>query len=197
MKLLIATCPNSLRYNTCMEGPEATGVPDTWNYSLFKDYLLALSRGKDFILPLEQYPREIELSQEWHKILNSMRDRTAKTRVEHVALIATSKRMRSILLPSTPASGWSSHHVHPLATQIQITRARLDPRIDGYIGLFHSHPPQDIGFFRFKIPMGRLSAGDLHIVLTSPSILAIGVTDGIRNSLAFRTRESITPSETQ
>lgn len=180
-----------------MDSPELKLKEKIWSYNDYRDYLLAISRGEHFLLLLDQYPKEIELSKGWHETLNTMRNGTNKDKTEHVSVVAFSQTARTIYLPSGNASGWEPHQVNPLATMLQIIMAKLDPRIEGYRGMLHSHPSRDTKIFGISLPQGRLSAGDIHIALTSPEIFFVGVADGGINSLAFRTRDSIKPSVPQ
>ena len=57
--------------------PETTNsLGDKWSYDTFRHYLVGLTKGRDFVLPQEQFPKEIELSAGWHGVFNKMRSET-------------------------------------------------------------------------------------------------------------------------
>lgn len=160
-----------------------------WNYNYFREYLLALTKGTQFLLPPEKYPRRIELDQGWHTLLNNMREDTQKDKKERWALIGSKQKNKdklALYLPRNPSVGQDTH-VPLNIVQDQIAKARTF-RIENFIGEIHSHPPSidNIGSFSF---------GDIRLMvqptveLVEPRLLLVmGLIDGNDNFFAFRTR---------
>ncbi len=174
--------------------------PKRWDYETFKEYLLAQARGKEFLLPLNEFPEEIELSSKWHDVLNTMRNKTNKDSVERVGLVGYNLDQRAIYLPDKKIVEipWTWERNAPVSTDaINIQRAQVMIQgAEGLTGVLHSHPPHDINVLGFRIKTGRLSAGDLYDILAVDTYgPMIGVATGAINSLAFRTRESIIPRD--
>lgn len=179
------------------------GPPITkkWDYETFKEYLLSQARGRDFLLPIEEFPEHIELSDDWHGVLNAMRAKTKKDKIERVALTGHNLQQRALYLPTERVVEvpWQWERDAPVSRQaIEVQRAFAKTQgADGFVGILHSHPPKDIPVLERIIKNGRLSAGDLHIALTGFYGSMIGVADGKINSFAFKTRSSVVPSEGQ
>jgi len=153
---------------------------------LLRNILYPQAKGKEYLLPLNDFPEEIDLDLEWHKILNLMRDKTGKDQIERVALVPFNLTHRAIYLPTEriAAIPWQWERNAPVAqAAIDIQKASARQKgAEGFVGVLHSHPPHDIGVLNFKLKTGRLSAGDLYLALRG-------------NSFAFRTRESISPRD--
>jgi hypothetical protein len=175
-----------------------------WDYSTFKEYLFSQTRGKEFILPLAEFPDEIEISQDWHNTLNTMRDGSNQDKVERVAIPGYNTQKRALYLPNEHVTVKSFgeferggvQSVHPKLIEMQLIFAKAN-HIEGSVGILHSHPPH-ASILGKPISLGpRLSAGDLYIVLGGHYGSLMGVAAGSINSFAFRTRESILPRDTQ
>ncbi|OGD92666.1 hypothetical protein A2697_02575 [Candidatus Curtissbacteria bacterium RIFCSPHIGHO2_01_FULL_41_44] len=173
-----------------------------WDYQTFKEYLLAQARGREFLLPLNEFPREIEFFEDWHRTFNRMRDATEQDDIERVALVGYRLKQRAIYLPNEHVVARTARKferggyrpVDPILTLIQQLSSFAEG-LDDSIGILHSHPIEKV--FGLRLFGGRLSAGDLHIVLRSACGSMIGVADGRVNSIAFKTRESVVPGDPQ
>lgn len=175
-------------------------LPSKWDYETFKQFLLSQVRGKEFLMPLAEFPEEIELSEDWHNVLNILRDKTNKDQIERVAILGYNLNNRALYLPTEDVVEvpWSWEKNAPVAqTAVNFQRSLAITRgIDASaMGFLHSHPP-DIHMLGLPIHIstGRLSAGDLYHPLAGLATVA-GVADGPINSLAFRTKESVVPRE--
>ncbi|MCR4325129.1 MAG: hypothetical protein NUV69_05610 [Candidatus Curtissbacteria bacterium] len=173
--------------------------PTEWDYPTFKEYLLSQARGKEFLLPITAFPAEIDLNAEWHGVLNAMRDKTNKDDIERVGLAGYNLTQRSLYLPServaeVPSQWEKNSHVARDAIVIQRSLAR-SRGAEGLVGILHSHPQRVTRPFGFRINRGRLSAGDLYIALTGHYGPMVGVTAGDMNSLAFKTQQSVVPTD--
>lgn len=179
-----------------METREIFSPESRWNYEQFKEYLMALAEGQQFLLPLNQYPSEFELSKDWHNVLNTMRNGTNRDRVERVALVGFNRIRRMLYLSDGTAHGWEKDApVGELALFLLKVKAGLQD-IQGFVGILHSHPPRDLRLLGLTLLReGGLSQGDLYNALVSSYGPFIGVADGGRNVFAFKTRDSIEPKE--
>ena len=178
------------------KGPTLT---KRWDYATFREYLLSQARGKDFLLPIAEFPTEIDLNANWHGVLSAMREKTNKDQIERVGLVGYNLAQRSLYLPSEKVAKvpwqWERNtHVARQAIEIQRSFAR-SKGAEGLVGILHSHPPMDTKMLGFQIRNGRLSAGDLYIGLRGYYGPMVGVADGGINSLAFKTRQSIVPRD--
>ncbi len=184
-------------------------LPKIWTSEVLKEYLLSQSKGQEFLLPLEEFPEEIELSHDWHEVLNTMRQGTNHDGIERVALVGFNSSHRAIYLPNfkmaagvlDKSSGVITDYgegqaVNP--TLIELQRIFASKKgIEGFSGLLHSHPPDSSLFSPIFDLFGehRLSAGDLYIALKGYYGNLMGVADGPINSFAFKTKESIIPRD--
>lgn len=175
---------------------------ETWNYHLFREYLLSLTRGKDFLLPVDQYPNAIELSNDWHEVLDKMRT-DSRDGHERWALIGYKEDRRGIYLPTIAAKGLPDHVPAEVMLE-ERDRAKVKAGITGLLGDLHSHPKglvKDIWgasfedlfdeLFKEDSEIAIFSAGDLYCMVIPGSFnLMRGVVQGRENLFAFRTRES-------
>lgn len=171
--------------------------PRNWDYETFKQYLIGLSRGPNFVLPEGEFPYDIELSGDWNKVLNKMRVDTSDDRLERWAGIGyktNEVNQRAIYLPNFPAVG--KYHLIP-SDVISQERARMGRQggLERVIGDIHSHPrrlprrvPRSLLSF---INQPSFSVGDLYnLVHKSTDLYLMGLVDGVDNLFAFRTSES-------
>ncbi|MBI2405563.1 hypothetical protein HYV21_00715 [Candidatus Microgenomates bacterium] len=174
-------------------------LPKKWDYETFKEYLLSQPRGKEFLLPLNEFPEEIELSEYWHKAFNAMREKTVKDQIERVAVVGYNLAQRVILLPTEKVVEipWQWERNAPVAqAAVDLQKVfAIAHGAEGFLGYLHSHPSYDINILNFRLRTGRLSAGDLYNALRGYDGPMIGVAAGGINSLAFKTRESIVPRD--
>ena len=181
--------------------PEKSDLPRNWDYSHFREYLLALTRGKNFLLPVGQYPDSIQLNGGWDEALKKMRKDTIDG-YERWALVGFKEDRRSLYLPTIAARGLPDHVPGKLQME-EIDKARVKAGIIGFVGDIHSHPKdlvEEIWFRAFTdldelvgwdLDRAIFSAGDLYrIVVPDSDILMMGLVEGQENLFAFRTRES-------
>src|SRR5579872_4280181 len=121
--------------------PERKSTSRVWTYDHFKEYLLALGRGKQFLLPIDQYPDIIELSNDWHEALEANRRLTTQSGKEHYLTIGFKEVTRSLHLPIKPYSGTEGMVSSEVKTESQSHASSAG--IDQIIGDVHSHPDQD------------------------------------------------------
>lgn len=170
-----------------------TTLPDRWNYQTFKEYLLALSRGPEFRIPLEQMPSEIELSVDFHQRLNVMREETQRTGLEQWTNIGYKHDRSGLWLRNEPLTG-ANGSVQSETIQHGLDRA-LQGKIPGHLGDVHSHP-REFGnrpiLKLLDIGSGTFSIGDFYTLVHPGSRSNLmGVVDGDDNLFAIRTANSI------
>lgn len=161
---------------------ERKPTPRIWNYEHFRQYLIALGRGEQFLLPVSQYPDIKELSSDWHELLDRTRKLTADTGKEHYTDIGINATNRSVHMLDKPLSGQTGAIPSELRQNLRsVARSSGVERIPGNV---HSHPHSNHLTF---------SVGDLYgmVIPRSPELL-MGVVDQSENLFAFRARESIT-----
>ncbi|MBI4059309.1 hypothetical protein HY404_03670 [Candidatus Microgenomates bacterium] len=159
-----------------------------WSYNYFREYLLASLRGKDFLLPQDQYPDKIELSPDWYITLNQMRQET-QDGFERWALIGFKEDKRTLYLPRLTAKGLSDK-VTPDIMNAQINKARSQVGIVDLLGHIHSHPrgpflqPEDSSTSAF-------SAHDLYFSVAKPQpMFMLALVEGNENLFVFRAKDS-------
>lgn len=152
-----------------------------WDYDKFQEYLLALTRGPNFLLPLTQSPTEFILNSYWHTILNRMRG----DKVENYAIVGFKTDQRSLWIRDYPIKG-ATDHVPSEIIEREYQEARDKAGIIGAIGDLHSHPRM----LGEKI-CGAFSAADLFWFLKNKSVYLKGITDGQNNIFAFKSREVV------
>lgn len=188
---------------------ESKKLYDTWKYETFRQYLLALARrytdhktsiqltkgpigyrNPEFTLPIDQYPKEIELSLDWHEILDKIR-KDSEDGVERFSVIGTKDSERGVYIQAVAAQGL------PDNVPAEVISAELQKAIDKYrmttiIGDIHSHPRSLLErMWGDVLPSnrGRFSAGDLYrMVIPNSNIRMMVVVEGNDNVFAFRTK---------
>lgn len=161
-----------------------------WDYNYFREYLLGLSRGKKFLLPTKQYPTRIELSQDWHKTFDEMREETERDGHERWVLIGFRENERSIYLPKIPAKGMRDHVPGEVIVDYA-EKYRRKYGIMNLVGDIHSHPPLIHRFIKLPFISAFFSAEDLYCLLVG-HITAMGVVDSTSNEslFVFKTRNT-------
>lgn len=177
---------------------ESPPTPEVWDYETFREYLLALTRGKDFLLPREDYPTRIQLSDDWHGLLNGMRQESRDGK-ERFALVGFKDDHRAIYLPRTTALGESTFVPGEVILKT-IEQAKRQAGITELVGDIHSHPNgwwkkihdmQNIILKPFGGDLHAFSPGDLYcMVLPDLYLPMIGLAESDRNLFAFRTKQS-------
>lgn len=161
---------------------EKRSTARVWTYGHFKEYMLALGRGKQFLLPIDQYPDIIELSNNWHESLEANRRLTTISGKEHYLTIGFKEVARSLHLPTKPYAGTEGMVPSDVIKESQ-SHAR-QAGIDQIIGDVHSHPHQEHLHF---------SIGDLYGIVVSGSEEFIkGILGKDENLFVFKARESTT-----
>lgn len=173
---------------------EYKGFPSkSWNYSGVRDYLLAISRGYEFLLPINQYPEKIQLSKPWHELFNQMRKESRDTK-ERYALAGYKDDLQNLYLPKTPALGDNKC----ISDEVQLKERERTQRagITGIVGDIHSHQN---GFWnrmggradRIAKLASMFSNGDFYGLLDKDSGIKFrGLAEKDRNFLVFRSQET-------
>jgi hypothetical protein len=180
--------------------PERQLKPEGWGYEMYREYLLAVSRGRDYLLPIEDYPSRIELSQQWHDTFNQIRSKP----YESWALVGYEEGQRRLVLPAVAEKGLS----HSVPNDVQfaaMNKARLKAGVTDMVGNIHSHPRRNTDS-SWNIPSqptseghGNFSLGDLYYLLSyisrqrpsDPVSFFMFVTEGNENIGAFGTRGAL------
>jgi hypothetical protein len=176
-----------------------TPVPG-WNYDNYREYVLALTRGRDYLLPIDEYPSRIDLSEPWHKLFNDMRP------IQHEtwALIGYEEGQRRLVLPTVAEKGLS-HSVPERVMFAGLEKARVKAGVTNLVGDIHLHP-RDFRNASWDIPSvatssgsAAFSLGDIYGFLHNLTYqrpadrnrLIMGVVEGNENIFAFATRKSL------
>lgn len=166
--------------------------PLKWEYDFFREYLLAISRGDNYLVLAGEYPREIELSGDWHTVLERARRDTNVDLKERGSLVAINVSRRAVFVKNVPYLGTDvevSHKVY--------LRARKDASekvgADVIVAHLHSHPysPYNLALMNEGKFRNSFSPTDLYnlVSTTDRSILEVLV-EGTENLFAFRARDS-------
>lgn len=181
-------------------GPEPARPTEGWGYEVYREYLLALSRGREFLLPIEGYPSRMELSQPWHEAFNQIRQLSA----EGWVLIGFEEGQRRLILPRVAEKGLT-HSVPHEVMAAGLDKARAKAGITDLVADAHSHP-RNFRHLSWYIPSGETSEGegafslaDLYRFLydlsgkkkAAPRRSAMFVVEGNENIAAFATRGSL------
>lgn len=167
-----------------------------WAYPYFKEYLLALTRGPDFLLPFEDYPKRIELGKPWHELLDQMRQES-KDGIERWALVGFKDDKRSLYLPTILTKG-SSHAVSGKIIEKAVEYAKTKAGIIDLVGDIHSHPNGWLTkLYHLQNPLYAPFKGNLHAFSTQDLFVLrhmsfVGLSEGDRNLFAFKSRETHT-----
>lgn len=163
---------------------EGKFTPRVWTYEHFKEYLIALGRNKNFLLPINKYPDLIELSQKWHVSLEDLRKKTAVRAKEHYSVIGLDTILRSLNLPITPFIGKEGCIPSEVISQ---ARAAAYGKGLSPTGDIHTHPGHSTHHALV------FSIGDLYGMVAPDSTECVeGVVGGNENLFVFRTRDSFT-----
>lgn len=162
--------------------------PKAWTYEQFKNYLIAIgTSNNEFRLPLNQFPKKIQLSEAWHQLLNQMR-KESKDGKERFAGIGINDQ--KLYLPKTPEVG-NENEVPFEALTRHHDRMRM-AQMSGKIGDIHSHPNKFWGCFMEDSDVQAFSTQDLFRSITE--IEVNGLVEHNRNLFVFRSKEAnLTP----
>ncbi len=175
-------------------------TPNGWNYKMYREYLLALTKGRDYLLPIEEYPSRIELSASWHEAFNQIRSSTN----EGWILIGYQSGQRRLVIPRVAEKGLS-HSVPYEVMAASLEKARARAGITDLVGDVHSHP-RPLTDLSWYLPdeetsdgEGAFSLGDLYGFLcalnkqrpSDPKRSLMFVAEGNENIAAFATRRTL------
>lgn len=181
--------------------PPDLGDPSTgWNYETYREYILALTRGGEFLLPIEEYPSRMELSEPWQEMLNQIRS----TSHESWALFGYQDGQRRLVLPKVAERGLS-HSVPYEVMSSGLEKARAKAGISDMVGDAHSHPrPTNNPVWIIPSNLANegnsaFSLGDMYYLLhgltkqrpSDPKRFTMFVAEGNENIAAFATRRSL------
>lgn len=160
-----------------------------WNYEIFREYVLAISKSRDYLLPIEDYPHSFDLSNQWHETLNQIRPKP----FESWALIGYQEGQRRLVIPTVAVKGLSGSVLYE-AVVAAINRAKLKAGITDFVGDIHSHPREFLDQEK-----AAFSLGDLYGLLNSlkmqrpsdPKRSFIMVAEGNENIATFVTRGTL------
>ncbi len=163
--------------------------PSGWNYETFREYILAISKSRDYLLPIEEYPRSFDLSNQWHETLNQIRPKPFESWV----LIGFEEGQRRLVIPTVAGKGLSSSVPYEIMITA-INKAKSKAGITDFVGDIHSHPRQFLDQKNVAF-----SLGDLYGLLSSargqrpsdPKRSFIIVAEGNENIAAFITRGTL------
>jgi hypothetical protein len=172
--------------------PEKRSFDYVWKYTHFREYLLALARDESFLETIDNYPNRLELSADWHKLLNKMR-RESEDLVERYSVVGVDKDGRRLVLQAIPAVG-EPRQVSPTTQEAQKEKAKRQAGVDVFLGDIHSHAEKlswEYGLSRGEYNhTAAFSAGDCYCMVGKNTQLVLGLVQGNENLFAFRTRES-------
>lgn len=170
--------------------------PKKWDYQTFRSHLLDLGRGERYLPKNELFPNTIQLSDDWHTVLNRKRVHTHNDQTERFSGIVTSPDGNKLFLPNFALVGESGSVPGEVILE-EIERARNSLGENRMIGDIHSHPKKlYTGLRRFlnniSAQKGSFSLGDLYGSATKgvPNFLKV-VVEGEENIFVFRSSETI------
>lgn len=161
-----------------------------WTANYFKEYLVALGRGKNFLVGLNEFPKRIELYPELTSVLNQISRHTRKDLHERWALLGFKADKTRLLTQSVPVKAMEDHVPAELIKE-EIERAKKNAGIETIIGDIHSHPSGLMELYRGQSGTAAFSPVDIYkSVIKGGFMPVVGVADGNENLFVFRTRES-------
>lgn len=160
-----------------------------WNYEIYREYLWAVCKSKDCLLPIAEYPSQFVLSKRWHRAFDLIRTDP----LERWGLIGYQDGQRRLIVSRIAATGLMGS-VPGDVMSATINRARLKTGISDLAGDFHSHPRNPT-----SETQGAFSLGDLYGLLhclskqrpSDPPEFFRFVVDGNNNLAVFGTRGSL------
>lgn len=190
------------------EVPEAPNVYETkegpyrWNYDYYREYMRALAKGPEYVLPTAEFPYRIEISRIWHSTLDRQR-RDSEDGIERYSLAGLKRKKidadTPVILQTLPAIGLPDEvPVEVLISQLK--KVKKHDAMTDVVGDIHSHPEKLAWKIWGPVQISKphtayLSDGDLFGLSThcrsSPLLYFRGVVQGNNHLFAFRTRENI------
>lgn len=181
-----------------METSEYIKNTERWDYSSqFRNYLLLLASKKELGLEFRgNFPKEIELSYGWHRMLGKVRDRSQNGK-EHWGFVGFKEDRQQLWFPAIPAEGYDSYIPEDLIAEEE-RKARDKFGIVDLLGDAHSHPSDFLTKVTQRLPglsrygmKGAFSAGDLYIIANTERFRPfMAVIEGDYNLFVFRTKET-------
>lgn len=188
-----------LKRNSKLATAEPARLIPGWDYETYREYLLALSRGREFLLPIEDYPSRLELSEPWHEAFNQIRANSH----EGWVLIGYQAGQRRLVIPRVAEKGLS-HSVPHAIMSAGLEKARTKTGITDLIGDAHSHPrtSTDLSWNILSVlnnEKAAFSLADIYGFLddlskqrpSDPKISVMFVAEGDENIAAFATKRSL------
>lgn len=164
-----------------------------WSYEYLREYLLALTKGYEFLSPEWRFPEVLELTKDWFDVFDKLSAETVNG-TEHYALIGFRQDKRRLVLPMIPTKGLTNH-VSPEIMERAIEHAKQQAGIDGLIGDIHSHPSgknPERNPFQEDDFTENFSAADLYrLVIKRRPPYIMGLTGIKNNVIAMQTRETV------
>jgi hypothetical protein len=172
---------------------DTRGTPKDWDAQYTNEYLLALSRGKEYVLPNHNFPETITFQEPWHNLLNGMRDTTRAEGVECFAYIGTNSEKQKLFLPNFFVRGKKGAVTHETMASAWNTQSKAG--VTNIIGDIHTHPRGYLERLHDRLrpltPLAAFSNSDLYgLVIGRPGKHFMGVTDGDNNLFVFRSKET-------
>lgn len=165
---------------------------DFWFYDdKLRWYLLAISRDRNALETLGNFPRFIVLPKPWHKVFNRIIKDTKFDGHERFCAIATDLQKNRVLLPIQSAKG-EPKRVPPEIKQEHFKWAK-DAGADGLVGSFHSHPSKSHHSILsiFSTYNSVFSAGDFYGVVNGGPECVKGVIQMNRQlAIVFKSAET-------
>jgi len=160
-----------------------------WKYDYFREYLLALSRGDNFLLPRRDYKKRVRLDENWHDVLDTIR-RESKDGVEKYSVIGVNKEKRAVFVREVPLSGHADHV--PVET-IHLAVDEMERKVGADLVVdIHSHPDWLLSGLwgdSKEVRRAAFSPGDLFRLIHKSQSHFVGVlVEGNENLFVFRTR---------
>lgn len=180
--------------------PETARPIPGWDYETYREYLLAMSKGREYLLSIEEYPSRMDLNEIWHETFNKIRPQS----YESWALVGFEQGQRRLILPEVAEKGLD-HSVPHEVMVAGLEKARAKAGVTDLVGDVHSHP-RDYRDVSWHIPSqvtcegnGAFSLGDLYGFLcdltqqrpSDPKRSIMFVVEGNENIAAFATRRSL------
>ena len=166
-----------------------------WNYEQFRQYLIRLTEGRGALLPVDQYPDKIELSEDWLKVISKMRVDSQDGKERH-ALVGY-RPGGGIILQTLPSQGLSDTVPREVVKEA-IKRAREKAGVIGILGTIHSHAVkrlQQRNWWKLRMEDKRhnavFSTEDLYGLLIAEQFSPFeAVVQGNDMLFAFQSRET-------
>lgn len=171
---------------------------ERWTYNNhLREYLLLVARkGRMAFESGEKFPKRMELSEDWHTMLDEVR-RATRDGKERWALVGVKQERTALFLPTIPAVGYDNY-VPSEVMEKEGNRARENFGIVDLVGDVHSHPTdfgekalQRLPAFNSLGLKAQFSAGDYYgICVPGRARAFMGVVEGDYNLFAFSTRQT-------